>query len=78
MSANVKITGNACAADVFFIRLQRAQHFAHAVATRRAPPKALGADSESRFLAMKKFSSGATARRIGARQNRIFARIAES
>ena len=34
------------------------------------------ADSESRFLAMKKFSRLTAARRIVARQNRIFARIA--
>jgi hypothetical protein len=39
---------------------------------------ALRADSESQILAMKKFSCADTSRRIGARQNRIFGRIAES
>jgi hypothetical protein len=77
-SANVKIAESACAADVSFIRLQRAQHLAHVVATHRVRPKALCADSESRILAMKKFSCAETSRLIGARQNRIFARIAES
>jgi hypothetical protein len=77
-SANVKIAENACAADVFFILLQCAQHLAHAVATHQTPPKALCTDSESRILAMKKFSVKDASRRIGARQNRIFARIADS
>jgi hypothetical protein len=54
--ANVKITGNACAADVFLTRAQRAQHAARIVATHQAQPKALCADSESRILAIKKFS----------------------
>jgi hypothetical protein len=76
-SANVKIEESACAADVFFIRVQRAQRVAHLVATHRAQQLALCADSESRILAMKKFSGKDTSRLIGARQNRIFARIAE-
>jgi hypothetical protein len=77
-SANVKIAGNACAADVFLTRLQCTQHVAHAIATHQAQPKVLCTDSESRILAMKKFSCATTSRRIGARQNRIFARIAKS
>jgi hypothetical protein len=77
-SANVKITENACAADVFLTRLQCAQHIARIIATHQAQPKALCTDSESQILAMKKFSRAAPSRRIGARQNRIFARIAES
>ena len=47
------------------------------IATHRVPSKASCADSESRILAMKKFSCVETSRLIGARQNRIFARIAE-
>ena len=46
-----------------------------AVATRRRPRKVRCADSESRFLAMKKFSPAPASRLIGARQNRFFARI---
>jgi hypothetical protein len=75
--ANVKIAENACAADISWIRMLRAQHLACIVATHRAQPKALCADSESRILAMKKFSCAETSRLIGARQNRIFARIAQ-
>jgi hypothetical protein len=44
--------------------------------TRGWRPKARRADSESQFLAMKKFSSSPASRLIGARQNRFFARIA--
>ena len=41
-----------------------------------APEKTRRTDSESRFLAMKKFSRSPASRLIDARQNRIFARIA--
>jgi hypothetical protein len=44
--------------------------------TCRRQLKAPCADSESRFLAMKKFSRLTAARRIVPRQNRFFARIA--
>jgi hypothetical protein len=44
--------------------------------TRRRRLTAYRADSESRFLAMKKFSRLTAARRIAARQNRFFVRIA--
>jgi hypothetical protein len=40
------------------------------------PEKVRRTDSESRFLAMKKFSCLPASRLIRARQNRIFARIA--
>jgi hypothetical protein len=53
------------------------QHLARIIATHRVPPEALCADSESQILAMKKFSRAETSRLIAARQNRIFARIAE-
>jgi hypothetical protein len=76
-SANVKIAENVCAADVSLIPLQRAQHRVHIIATHRVQPKARCADSESRILAMKKFSCAKPSRLIGARQNRIFARIAK-
>jgi hypothetical protein len=49
--------------------------FAHLV-TRGCRPKARRADSESQFLAMKKFSRSPASRLIGARQNGFFARIA--
>jgi hypothetical protein len=74
---NVKIAGNACAAHVSLIHIQCAQHRARIIATHRLQAKAFCADSESRILAMKKFSCAETSRLIGARQNRIFARIAE-
>jgi hypothetical protein len=53
----------------------------HATRIRRhrdssTPEKARRTDSESRFLAMKKFSCLPASRLIVARQNRIFARIA--
>jgi hypothetical protein len=77
-SANVKIAESACAADGFFIRVSSRRHAALIIATHRHRPKALGADSESQILAIKKFSRAETSRLIGARQNPIFARIAES
>jgi hypothetical protein len=46
------------------------------IATHLHPPKAARMDSESQTLAIKKFSPPARQRLIGARQNRIFGRIA--
>jgi hypothetical protein len=75
-SAIVKIAGNACAAGTFVIRmiaeLQPHRAFAthHDVSTPRC------ADSESRILAMKKFSRGSRRRLIAPRQIRFFERIA--
>jgi hypothetical protein len=77
-SAIVKIAGNACAADVFVVRTLNERRIAHLDATHRYKLKALGADSESRILAMKKFSCAEPSRLIGARQNRFFARIAKT
>src|SRR4051794_19577381 len=73
----VNIAGNACAADALDIGAARAQRRERLVATRPPNTKACRADSESRILAMKKFSRAAPSRRIGARQNLISARIAQ-
>jgi hypothetical protein len=75
-SAIVKIAGNTCAAGVFVIREIDALQSQHAIATHRAALKAGRADSESLFLAMKKFSWFSRWRLIGPRQNRFFERIA--
>jgi hypothetical protein len=74
-SAFVNIAGNACAAVVSLIRIFHSQHAIGVVATRRGGPKTRGADSESGFLAIKKFSWVSRKRLIAARQNRIFGRI---
>jgi hypothetical protein len=74
----VKIAGIACAASVSVIRTLRARCVARTVATHRCRSKALGVDSESRILAMKKFSCKEPSRLIAARQIRFFARIAET
>jgi hypothetical protein len=76
--AIVKITESACAAVVFVIRRCNEQTNAHVVATHRCRSKAHHADSESQILAMKKFSCAEPSRLIAARQNRLFARIAET
>jgi hypothetical protein len=67
---------NTCAAGVFVNRTASDQEAIDIVAPRRSRPKARCADSESRFLAIKKFSRSPALRLIGARQNRFFARIA--
>ena len=74
--AIINIEGNACAADVFVIPSRIDRRFAYVVASLECLLKTRFADSESRFLAMKKFSCSPASRRIGARQNRFFARIA--
>jgi len=73
----VDIAGSACAAGIFVDSAFDAHDAMQAVATRRCRPKAGCADSESVFLAMKKFSRPAALRLIVSRQNRIFARIAD-
>jgi hypothetical protein len=70
------IAESSCAAGIFVIRAMYDRYAFDVVATHRWRPKALCADSESRFLAIKKFSCPPASRLIGARQNRIFARIA--
>jgi hypothetical protein len=72
----VNIAGSACAAGIFVIHALNGRRAFDVIATRRYPPKRVCADSESRFLAIKKFSCSAASRLIGARQSRIFARIA--
>jgi hypothetical protein len=77
-SAIVKIAENSCAAIVSVIRLLNGRQCARPVATHRGRMKTLGVDSESRILAMKKFSCAEPRRLIAARQNRTFERIAET
>jgi hypothetical protein len=74
--AIINIEGNACAADVSVILSRIDRHVADVVAGLEWRLKTRFADSESRILAMKKFSCSPASRRIGARQNRFFARIA--
>jgi hypothetical protein len=75
-SANVKITRSDCAAGVSVIHAFNAQHTLDAATQHRSRAKARCADSESSILAIKKFSCPPPSRLIGARQDRIFARIA--
>jgi hypothetical protein len=72
----VKIDENPCAAGVFTIHASDDIDAIDGVATAKHRPKARRADSESRFLAMKKFSRPPPSRLIGARQNRFLLRIA--
>jgi hypothetical protein len=74
--AIVNIAKSACATGVFVIRAFDDLHAVDVIATDRIRPKARRADSESRFLAMKKFSWLPASRLIAARQNPFFARIA--
>jgi hypothetical protein len=75
-SAVVKIAGNACAAGISVIRIIGAYPSHHGFASRCERSKARCADSESQFLAMKKFSCFRRHGRIGPRQNQFFERIA--
>jgi hypothetical protein len=72
----VVIAESACAAIVFVIRTLIDRHVAGIAATDRYRSDRRCADSESRFLAMKKFSCPPASRLIVARQNRFFERIA--
>jgi hypothetical protein len=74
----INIAGNACAADVFVILARIDRDVASVIASLEWRLKTRFADSESRFLAIKKFSCSPASRLIGARQNRFFARIARS
>jgi hypothetical protein len=67
---------SACATGVFVIRAFDDLGAVDVIATDRSRPKPRCADSESRFLAMKKFSWLPASSVIAARQNRFFARIA--
>jgi hypothetical protein len=55
-STFVKVKGNACAAGISLIHTIDELHARHATATHHDASTARRADSESRFLAMKKFS----------------------
>jgi hypothetical protein len=76
MSAIVNVAGNTCAAVVSLIHTSCVHSTIDVVATRRYRQKASLADSESRFLAIKKFSCTTAWRLIVARQTRFFAEIA--
>jgi hypothetical protein len=74
--AIVNMTGNTSATVVSTTHALNDHHTIDVIATQQRRPKARCADSESRILAMKKFSCSAASRLIAARQNRFFARIA--
>jgi hypothetical protein len=74
--AIVDIAESDCAAGVFAICASDHRCPIDVVATHRCRLTACRADSESRFLAMKKFSRPPALRLIGARQNRFFEGIA--
>jgi hypothetical protein len=76
MSAIVNVARNTCAAVVSLIHTSYVRSTIDVVATRRYRRKASLADSESRFLAIKKFSCTTAWRLIAARQTRFFAGIA--
>jgi hypothetical protein len=76
MSPIVNITRNTCAAVVSLIPTSGVRSPIDVVATRQRKQKAPRADSESRFLAIKKFSCTTAWRLIAARQTRFFAGIA--
>ena len=72
----VRITRNICATGISCIRTLRDKTPIDVVEGRRASLKALCVDSESRFLAIKKFFVLAGFASLRARQNRSFGRIA--
>ena len=77
-STNVNIAANAITAGVFVIHAWRRRSAIAVAATHLCWSIARCADSESRFLAIKKFSCPPASRLIGARQNRFFERIADT
>jgi hypothetical protein len=78
MIALVNIARSACATGVFANCAFNDQRLRDVIAPRRDRRKTGCTDSESRFLAIKKFSRSPASRLIAARQNRFFARIARS
>jgi hypothetical protein len=74
--AIVNIARSACAAGLFVIHTMNYRHAIDGIATHRYQLKAGCADSESGFLAIKKFSWLRASGRIVDRQNGFFARIA--
>jgi hypothetical protein len=75
-SAIVNIAESACAASISVIRAFNDQRADDVTSPRRGRLKARCTDSESRTLAIKKFSCSPASRLIVARQNRFFERIA--
>jgi hypothetical protein len=71
-----KITKSHCAAGISVMRTFTGACAVDVVGSYQRELKARSADSESRFLAIKKFSCLAASRLISARQNRLFAQIA--
>jgi hypothetical protein len=69
-SANVKIAGSGCAASGFAIHANDVFDIARDAPTHARRLKRRCANSESRFLAIKKFLALWTSRLAGARQNR--------
>jgi hypothetical protein len=74
----VNIEGNDCAAGISAIHTLSDLRIIGVIATRQTGLEPRCADSESHFLAMKKFSLQPASRLISARQNRFFARIASA
>jgi hypothetical protein len=74
--AIVWIAESDCAAGIFVIQTPADRQPINAATADRYQLKACCADSESRFLAIKKFSCPPASRLIVARQNRFFAGIA--
>jgi hypothetical protein len=75
-SAIVNIAGSACATGLSSFSAFARSHMIDVAATHRSLPKARRMDSESRFLAIKKFSCLTALRLLVARQNQFFTRIA--
>jgi hypothetical protein len=75
MSSIDNLTRNDCAAVVSLIHASLTCCAITSVATDRSRQNAVAADSESWFLAIKKFSCTTAWRRIAARQTRFFAGI---
>jgi hypothetical protein len=73
--AIVDIAGSDCTAAVFVIRAIDDRPADDAIAAHRSRSNTRRVDSESRFLAIKKFSCSPASRLIGARQSRFFERI---
>jgi hypothetical protein len=72
----VSIAESACGAAISLIHVFDAQRACDVITSHPRCRKARGADPESGVLAIKKFSWITRQRRIGARQNRTFGRIA--
>jgi len=75
-SPTVNIARSDCATGILVIDSLKDRRAVDVIATDRGRLQARCADSESRFLAIKKFSWSTALRRGVARQNRLFARIA--